>query len=335
MKGSVDFDTDYNKCCMKESVCESHKDIVPKLIKQYVYTEITHSHNMDEDIIEFYRGHNSGNKCGITYKCGCRCFHVSIDGKQYCKDHIILESFIKCNPKKSKSILDSNNTKPNIEQCVKNIPIRTLSIFNMILLFNTLPAEIAINIIIYMRICDLKRLYEFKIPIIMELVQGDLIFNRTAIYKNMEFTRRYKFKTPYVEGLYTLSRVNKMISIFGSYDKNIVLYYIFETYRLFKDDDEQYYKDDVYSFNITSLYYKEKYSKSVVNYTIDGKPFEFKDIKALHPKISHSIGFRRILPVSSEQQLFNCLNNSIYNDQFINKTISKSETHDSMYGIWF
>jgi hypothetical protein len=177
-------------------------------------------------------------------------------------------------------------------------------------LFDMLPPEILTKIVKWLHFPDLKQLYVMRVPAILALVQGDLIFNHDVLFKR--YGRTYKFKTEYTRGLHAIDRAIHMTRTNGRtrlHAKGVCEYESIQVERdrtndrrhfMFDKKNWWYYGNGMYSKEMAELK-----AKPVQTYKVD---------------VAHTIGFRRIFPgLFDDHTTFQYINNSVYDDYFSQK----------------
>ncbi len=255
------------------------------------------------------------NRCASRLNCGCPCPNVC-GLNEYCQTH-----FYKGDFRMARTHTNFSNTSQRL--IIKTNPLLLKKPdFDINELFGMLPPEILMKIVRLIHFADLKQLYIMRIPDILALVQGDLVFNYTTLFANPPNTciRVYKFESDYARGLRAIDIAIHQTRVSSSY--NIAAScFSFERRDRSRTNDRRHYKIDCEAYSIDRREWLKKSAAEKEKYKNDLK---FKPSHAFHPDISHRIGHRRMFPGTlTDHKTFQILNEFVYDDFFAK---NKAET---------
>lgn len=253
---------------------------------------------IDRDIFAYYTSIGE-NTCAATLKCGCKCPSVCKQNG-YCVEHFYTQDFALAT--KHAYFKDTTQTflmKPVVDTAAVDSFIHGL--------FNMLPPEILMKIVRLLYFTDLKTLYMMRIPAIMDLVQGDMLFNHSAVFNNPAFTTYTirKFESEYTRGLRAIDTAIHMTSMSSR-----------EGWVHTDEDGVQNERDrvcDTRHFALQFKTYRKYYGSSCEDTKRDLK-FETSG-RWSDPHKTHMIGFRRTFPgIYDNITVMNYIREYVYDD---------------------
>jgi hypothetical protein len=251
---------------------------------------------IDPEIYGYYTSIDE-NRCITILKCGCPCPNVC--GKNgYCFEHIHATDFA------------AATTHTHFTNTTQKLVIKPKNTDYSIIhaMFGAIPPEILINIVRYFRFPDLKKLYAMRIPAVLSLVQGDLLFNHEALYASSVLSCVFirKFDSEYTRGLRAIDRAISMTRMLkGTYDGE----------SCFKLDVTR----DLRHFNYDKAWKKRS---NDTTYSREIRELKMRPYRANSADVFHNIGLRRCLPgVVTFQKEFQYIREFIYDDFFARNPI--------------
>jgi len=200
-------------------------------------------------------------------------------------------------------------------------------------LFDLLPPEILIKIVKWLHFPDLKQLYVMRVPAILSLVQGNLVFNHdvlTASYVSVY--RTYKFASDYARGLRAINLAIHMTRTNGKSRLYPRENYEHEEIAVERDrtNDRRHFMFDK----------KNGWYFSTSSFSKEMAELKAQPVQSYKADVAHSIGFRRIFPgIFDDHTTFQYINNFVYDDFFsknpaeTKRLISKYQQNPSNYRL--
>ena len=191
-------------------------------------------------------------------------------------------------------------------------------------LFDMLPPEILIKIVKWLHFPDLKQLYVMRVPAILALVQGNLVFNHdvlTASYVSVY--RTYKFASDYARGLRAINLAIHMTRTHGKSRLYPHEHYEHEEIAVERDrtNDRRHFTFDK----------KNGWYFGASSFNKEMAELKAKPVQAYKADVAHSIGFRRVFPgIFGDHATFQYINNFVYDD-FFSKNPAETERLISKY----
>lgn len=269
--------------------------------------------NIDPEIYELYISQNEQNWCTSRLACGCYCPNPC-GNSEHCHAHFYSGDFNMARTHTNFSNTSQRLILPKINRDT-----------NINELFGMLPPEILMKIVRLIHFADLKQLYIMRVPAILALVQGDLVFNYTTLFAHPALTicRVYKFESEYARGLRAIDTAIHMVRVSGSVWRNSRRNSSYSCLHIEKERtndrrnyniDSDAYDDNVYHREWSRTPNKDKYIQTL----------RFTPGRVLHPDVTHNIGHRRMFPgILADHKIFQILNDFVYDDFF---SQNKAET---------
>ena len=243
---------------------------------------------VDPEIYAMYMSIDD-NICA-TFNCGKLCGQNG-----HCSKHFHDADFVKAT--KHTHFADKSKSQKLVIQPANTDFSRVYELFDL------LPPEILTKIVKWLHFPDLKQLYVMRVPAILALVQGNLVFNYDVLFEL--HGRTYKFKTDYARGLHAIDRAIHMTRTSGKTRLCPHGHYEHEEIAVERDrtNDRRHFMFD----KKNGWYFgNNMFSKEMTE-------LKTKPVQAYRADVSHSIGFRRIFPGITT---FQYINNFVYDDFF-------------------
>jgi hypothetical protein len=248
-------------------------------------------HNIDRDIFAHYTSIDE-NTCCVTLTCGCKCPSVCKKNGR-CAEHFYTQDFAAA----TKHTHFANTTQKLV------IAQQNTDYSRVYACFGSIPPEILLNIVRFLRFPDLKVLYTMRIPGILALVQGDLMFNHQALYGSSVLTTTVvrKFQSEYTRGLRAIDRAILMTRVCPNRKETGLAV-------------EKNRTSDMRNYNTDAISKKESTN---VGYAEHIKGLKMKPPPGYSARVFHTIGFRRCLPgVIEHQAEFQYIREFVYDDYY-------------------
>jgi len=249
---------------------------------------------IDLDIYAYYTSIDE-NTCAATLKCGCKC--PSVCGTNgYCAEHFYTPNF-------AAATKHSHFTDTTQKLVIKK---QNTDYSRVYACFGTIPLEILLNIVRYIRFPDLKVLYTMRIPGILALVQGDMLFNHEALYASSVLSSNVvrKFQSEYTRGLRAIDRAILMTRVCSKQNENVL------SIERNRTNDMRNYQFDAIT----------KRASSDVGYREYIQNLKMKPAAGYSARVFHTIGFRRCLPgVLDLPAEFQYVREFVYDDYYARK----------------
>jgi len=264
--------------------------------------------SIDSEIYALYISSNEQNWCTSRLACGCYCPNPC-GNLEHCHAHFYRGDF-----KMARTHTNFSDTSQRLIMPTFNRDTKINELFDM------LPPEILMKIVRIIHFSDLKQLYIMRIPAILSLVQGDILFNYTTLFANpiIASTRVYKFESDYVRGLRAIDVAISQTRVSASYDI-AASFVTFEQRERERTNDRRHYNIDRETYVMNRRDWvktanKEKYINNL----------KFKPVHVTDPEISHCVGHRRLFPGAlADHKTFQILTEFAYDDFFAK---NKAET---------
>lgn len=266
--------------------------------------------DIDPEIYELYISYNEQNWCTSRLACGCYCPNPCGNG-EHCHAHFYSGDF---NMARTHTNFSNTSQRLILPKITRDTNINEL--------FDMLPPEILMKIVRLIHFADLKQLYIMRVPAILALVQGDLVFNYTTLFSNTATTsiRVYKFESDYARGLRAIEIAINQTRVSNSYHST-KSYFSFEQRDRERTNDRRHYEIDCEAYSNDR---REWLKKSVAEKEKYKNDLKFQPSNAFHPDITHRIGHRRMFPGTlADHKTFQFLNEFVYDDFFAK---NKAET---------
>jgi hypothetical protein len=191
-------------------------------------------------------------------------------------------------------------------------------------LFDMLPPEILTKIVKCLHFPDLKQLYVMRVPAILALVQGKLVFNHDVLTTSyVSVYRTYKFTSDYARGLHAIDRAIHMTRTSG---KTRLCTHGNNEYEEMAVERDRTNDRRHFTFDTKNGWYFGASSFSKEMAELKAKP-----VQAYKADIAHSIGFRRVFPgIFGDHATCQYINNFVYDD-FFSKNPAETERLISKY----
>ncbi len=286
-------------CDIKHPVKSSIPDHHFNFVLDYQEDDIIHdmfiAHNdisiIDREIFAYYTSIDE-NTCTATLKCGCKCPSVSKQNG-YCAEHFYTQDF------------DAATKHSHFTNTAQQLFIKKQNTdYSLVYAcFGTIPLEILLNIVRYIRFPDLKVLYTMRIPGILALVQGDMLFKHEALYASSVLSSNFvrKFQSEYTRGLRAIDRAILMTRVCSKQNENVL------SIERNRTSDTRNYNFDAISKRVSSdIGYREYIQK-----------LKMKPAAGYSAHVFHTIGFRRCLPgVLDLTAEFQYVHEFVYDDYY-------------------
>lgn len=263
--------------------------------------------NIDPEIYELYISHNEQNWCTSRLACGCYCPNPC-GNLEHCHVHFYRGDF-----KLARTHTNFSNTSQRLTLPTFNTDTNINELFDM------LPPEILMKIVRIIHFADLKQLYIMRIPAILALVQGDLLFNYSTLFYNPAATsiRVYKFESDYTRGLRAIDVAISQTRVSASY-VIAASFVSFEQRERERTNDRRHYNIDCEAHDMDHREWTRADKKKYLD------NLKFKPAHVTDPEISHCVGHRRLFPgVLDDHKMFQILTDFAYDDFFAK---NKAET---------